>query len=337
MKEELISVIIPVYNIEGYLPRCLETVAAQTYHNLEIILVDDCSTDSSRQICEDFAERDNRVIVLGLPHKECVAVARNRGKEMAHGEYIYFMDGDDYMHHDALRLMHEAINQNGGYDMAVMNYKMTESLEEDTTQDVGDIEASELTRDELIAHLHRAYGPFTCYVWQKLFRRQLIQNLWFDYPWAEDIDFHFRSCLNIHKAVWIRSRPLYFYVQRKGSIMHQGDVDAWCENYSVMTDILYTNYKQLPADKQEYGYYLLKRLYRRLAEWRYVARNSDRKAEVKARCREYVQATRKAYWTNRRISLAEKVAWTLQLSFPSLVTCSLWVRKQMIRGGLRLR
>lgn len=105
---ELISVIVPVYNVEAYLPKCLETICHQTYRNLEIILVDDGSTDSSGRICDEFAKKDQRTVVIHQLNQRQWA-ARNAGLRVATGEYIMFVDGDDYIHLDAVRVMYEAI------------------------------------------------------------------------------------------------------------------------------------------------------------------------------------------------------------------------------------
>ena len=100
----LISVIIPVYNIEQYLPRCLDSVIAQTYNNLEIILVDDGSTDSSGEICDKYSLLDNRIKVI---HKSNggVSSARNEGLEVAKGDYIGFVDGDDIIEKDMYQIL----------------------------------------------------------------------------------------------------------------------------------------------------------------------------------------------------------------------------------------
>ena len=94
---EKISVIIPVYNVEAYLERCLNTVCGQSYKNLEIILVDDGSTDNCLQICEEFAERDDRIKVIHQSNQG-VSAARNTGLDAATGDYIAFVDSDDYIH-----------------------------------------------------------------------------------------------------------------------------------------------------------------------------------------------------------------------------------------------
>ena len=99
-KNPLISVIVPIYDVESYLPKCVESVLRQTYTNLEIILVDDGSPDNSGKICDDFAARDPRVRVI---HKENggLSSARNAGLDAAHGEYITFLDSDDWIAEDA--------------------------------------------------------------------------------------------------------------------------------------------------------------------------------------------------------------------------------------------
>ena len=99
MNEPLISVIVPVYNVEKYLPQCLDSIKNQTYTNLEIILVDDGSTDSSESICEDYAKSDSRI---KLYHKENggLSDARNYGIERASGQYFTFIDSDDYITKD---------------------------------------------------------------------------------------------------------------------------------------------------------------------------------------------------------------------------------------------
>ncbi len=122
--QELISIIVPVYNIESYLPRCLETISKQTYQNLEIILIDDGSTDSSGSICDKFAKKDHRAKVI---HQQNAGPsgARNTGMAYASGEYLMFVDGDDYLHTDAVNTLWDAINSGLQYDMAIGGFKKT--------------------------------------------------------------------------------------------------------------------------------------------------------------------------------------------------------------------
>jgi len=110
-KMQLISVIVPVYNIENYLSECIESILKQTYQNIELILVDDGSTDNSGMICEKYKKQDPRVIVI---HKknEGPSIARNLGLQISHGEYVMFVDSDDWIDKEALRTCVEIINEN---------------------------------------------------------------------------------------------------------------------------------------------------------------------------------------------------------------------------------
>ena len=109
--EDLISVIIPVYNVELYLRRCIDSVIKQTYKNLEIILVDDGSTDKSGEICDEYASLDNRISVI---HKENggLSSARNAGLKNAHGEYFGFVDSDDAIVEDMYEYLYDILLKN---------------------------------------------------------------------------------------------------------------------------------------------------------------------------------------------------------------------------------
>lgn len=313
--EELISVIIPVYNIEGYLPKCLETIAAQTYHNLEIILVDDGSTDSSGQICEDFAEVDNRAIVI---HQQNMGLwaARNTGKKAAKGDYLMFIDGDDYMNLDTIRIAHQVINSNGGYDLAVFSYKKTERLDENI-EEKGEYELTELSRKDLFEELctRRNVIIFECQ-WNKLYRSNIVKDIWLEnYERSQDLDFNIKVYLEIERVVWIH-RELYFYVQRPTSLVHQPESRSL--HFECRTRMYYQNYFKLPSDKKKYGSYLLKELYKMIMYYKIWSIQTDKQAEAFQRCQEYKNNTLKAYWKSRRASLYEKAIITLLLHTPRL-------------------
>ncbi len=112
-----VSVIVPVYKVEPYLRRCVDSILAQTFTDFELILVDDGSPDNCGAICDEYAEKDSRVKVI---HKKNggVSSARNMGLDAARGEYIYFCDGDDYIEKE---LLADAVQAMSGYDMVVFN------------------------------------------------------------------------------------------------------------------------------------------------------------------------------------------------------------------------
>lgn len=110
-----VSVIIPVYNVEAFIAQCLESVINQTYKNLEIICINDGSTDSSKDICDSFTQRDNRVRVIDQKNKG-LSGARNSGIEYAKGEFIFLLDSDDWL---ASRAIESLVNDSKGYDVIV--------------------------------------------------------------------------------------------------------------------------------------------------------------------------------------------------------------------------
>lgn len=314
--EELISVIIPVYNVEAYLPRCIETITKQTYPNLEIILVDDGSIDKSGAICDNFAKNDSRAKVIHQENQGLWA-ARNAGQRVAHGEYLVFPDGDDYMHTDAIRLMYEAINSNGGYDFAMVEHKLTERLDEDINA-CGANNLKELSQNELIDNMfskNRKVMPYWNQ-WGKLYRAALIENLWSDnYRYAQDWDYNFRVFLRVNRAVLIR-RPLYFYVQRSTAFTKHSDY--WDVVLECMCQMLTKNFANLPHDKKDFEHYLLDKLYTKMLFFKNRNYGSANQQKVFQQCREYIKTTQKAYWFCSRIPLYKKFIVYLLLYCPGL-------------------
>ena len=313
--QELISIIVPVYNVEQYLPRCLETITQQTYRNLEIILVDDGSTDSSGQICDEFAKNDKRAIVIHQPNSGLWA-ARNTGQKKASGNYLMFVDGDDYMHQETIRLLYEAL-QNTEYDLAFVSEKQTSVLYEDVISNK-EFSKSIVSQKELIHNIIKGKRTF-CVVWNKLYRKSIVKDIWSNnYPRVQDVDFNLRVHMRINKAIWIQSE-LYYFVQRSDSLRKTSDYIFL--NHLCWVKILFSNLVELPNNCKQYRGLLLKRLYRKMVFLKYGRWSSNDKVEL---CRKYEKATRKAYWLNWRINPLEKIVVTLLLHSPHLTR---WLMK----------
>ena len=133
MSEVKISVIVPVYNTEEYLPRCLDSIIGQTFDNIEVIVVDDGSTDNSYSVCREYAGRDTRIRLF---HKENggASSARNLALDKVQGEYIVFVDSDDYILKDALQTAYDAITANSA-QMAVYGIDYAYGLKPDAVRD----------------------------------------------------------------------------------------------------------------------------------------------------------------------------------------------------------
>ena len=211
----MVSVIVPAYNIEEYLPRCLESILNQSYRDLEIILVDDGSTDSTGVICDEYAEKDSRVVVI---HKENggVSSARNLGLDRAKGDYIGFVDGDDILHRDYFLVLYEnAIKHD--CDISVCRIEMICLKGKGCTNchlETGYIEKETIVRnfffDENIKEI--MYGPYN-----KLFRANVIDTLRFkNYKFGEDLLFVFMS-LDRADSIYFDDYVGYSYIRREGS------------------------------------------------------------------------------------------------------------------------
>jgi glycosyltransferase involved in cell wall biosynthesis len=217
-KLELISVIIPVYNVERYLRECLDSVINQTYKNLEIILVDDGSTDNCPQICDEYAGRDDRVKVI---HKQNdgAGFARNAGLDAMTGEYIAFVDSDDHISAD----MYEVLLGNlkaAGADVSVCRisafYKdQAIRLLDDNKLIVIDPKARPLTAAEKYIHFSAC---------NKLYKKHVFDNLRYNGIYAEDMYIYPQIVYNAGNYV-ITNRNMYFYRQR-GSSAWRGKPDA---------------------------------------------------------------------------------------------------------------
>lgn len=209
--EPLISVIIAVYNPGKYLRACLDSIVNQTYRNLEIILVDDGSTDDSLRICQEYAERDNRVIVH---HKENsgVSATRNQGIRLAHGDYFSFIDSDDILEIDAFEYLINLIKE---HNVDAVNYEHYITFPQNET-------VHKLAPDN--------YGLFdkrgamkqlvynVAFAWNKLFSKKIIENVWFDEEICRGEDGLFaRQAFDKAESVWFDSRPLYHYIQSEES------------------------------------------------------------------------------------------------------------------------
>ncbi len=207
----LISIIIPVYNIERYIARCLDSVLNQSYGNLQVIVIDDGSTDNSGAILDEYAKGDSRIDLL---HKENagVATARNTALSMVKGEYVAFADGDDYLEKDIiLKLFNAIIKENA--DLSCCGYY--EEYEDRTIN---------FSRPEICFDKHEAYMDFFTMggrigsgCWNKLFRTEALKDIQYKkYVMGEDVEMLTRALDNCNRVICIEYMG-YHYVHRSDS------------------------------------------------------------------------------------------------------------------------
>ena len=310
--DSLISVIVPVYNVEKYLPLCLRAISEQTYQNLEIILVDDGSTDRSGFLCDEFAAQDTRARVIHQSNTGLWA-ARNTGHDAAHGEYLWFPDGDDYFHKDFLRIMYEAIQ---GYDLAICQKKKTNRLDENISSPVP-VRLEEITQDALFLSLFcKSRSDFAHCIWNKLFRRRIIDNHRNNpYPVAQDRDFLMRLFLSIKEAILVDNH-LYYWVQHSDSIMHSPTFPARRSMCHVRMD--YCCYQSLRDDGAKYKYLILEDLYNHILLWRSLTWNSADRKHVSSECKSIINHTLGSFLRCRETPILKRAACLFLAMFPRL-------------------
>lgn len=209
-----ISVIVPIYNVEPYLRRCIDSIINQTYKNLEIILVDDESPDNCGQICDDYAKKDTRIKVI---HKKNggLSDARNVGLEVCTGDFISFVDSDDWIELNTYEIMMKSMNEYNA-DMVVSNINYVYKDKVESKYSEGKIRC--FNKEEAMKELIKD-GLVQAVVWNKLYKSNLIDNLRFKVrKLNEDEFFTYKICAKAERIVYI-PEALYQYRQREDSIM----------------------------------------------------------------------------------------------------------------------
>ena len=217
MNRPLISIIVAIYNVEEFLPKCIESIQNQTYANFELILVVDGSPDNSLQICNEYASMDNRIKVV-CKDNGGQATARNAGLDRARGCYIGFVDGDDWIEPEMYQSLYELI-RNENADIAQCGwYTVDRKGNKTCNTDLPSIE--KYTSFEALEMLiSSSGGHLNTSVCSKLFSKRIIGDLRFSPVRAyEDDEFVFKTVSNAHKIVCV-STPLYNYFCRPNSTM----------------------------------------------------------------------------------------------------------------------
>lgn len=219
MEQPLISVIVPVYKVEQYLDRCVNSIVTQSYENLEIILVDDGSPDNCGSLCDAWAAKDDRIRVI---HKENggAASARNIGVDQCRGAYVTFVDSDDYLEPEMIERLYEAIvGGNGGMSMC-----NTRCMDKNGMPESGDdylnIQNGVRPACDILPLIYQAWGFLFVAPWSKLYRREVLREL--RYPVGKGTEDEFICAQLIWEAqtVCMTEYVGYCYIQeRAGSAM----------------------------------------------------------------------------------------------------------------------
>jgi len=240
-----ISVVVPVYNVEKYLRRCLDSVLSQTFHDLEIIVVDDGSTDQSGVICDEYAKCDSRVRVI---HKENggLSSARNCGIEKATSPYIGFIDSDDYIKEDMYEVLYNTIT---GQDSDVAMCNLIHCYDGEAADTPVDEEVLYLNSEEAIKMVFEAKKTSVTAV-NKLYKKEIFEEIRYPIGKLSEDAFVIVEILMKAKKIVYTSAQEYYYVHRRNSITSSGfkerDLNV-IEAYEKNLALIRKNYPQLES------------------------------------------------------------------------------------------
>lgn len=244
MNQPLVSIILPVYNAQSHLARCVGSICAQTYQNIEIIILNDGSKDQSLPVCEEFRQKDSRILLVDKANSG-VSDTRNLGLKLASGKYVEFVDSDDYLDPDFTERLVAAAEENEA-DFVIAPYKMVipagaskpeqvlDKIQDELgvmsvarppeVREYGFLPAGVYDKDTFALRLmDKPASYFYSVLWNKLYRRDILtgNDIQFvsEMRWAEDLVFNLRYIQYAQRFVAI-DKPGYYYVQNPQSICH---------------------------------------------------------------------------------------------------------------------
>lgn len=244
MNQPLVSIILPVYNAQNHLARCVGSICAQTYRNIEIIILNDGSKDQSLPVCEEFRQKDPRILLVDKANSG-VSDTRNLGLKLASGKYVEFVDSDDYLDPDFTERLVAAAEENEA-DFVIAPYKMVipagaskpeqvlDKIQDELgvmsvarppeVREYGFLPAGVYDKDTFALRLmDKPASYFYSVLWNKLYRHDILtgNDIQFvsEMRWAEDLVFNLRYIQYAERFVAI-DKPGYYYVQNPQSICH---------------------------------------------------------------------------------------------------------------------
>ena len=273
-----ISVIVPIYKVEQYLPRCIDSILAQTFTDFELILVDDGSPDNCGAICDEYAAKDSRIRVIHKENQGLVA-ARNAGIDASSGEWIAFVDSDDWIHKDYLKILYSgALDET---EIVICGCVITDEYLDDI--DYASVDYLSISMQELFSdHIARTR------VWGRIFSRQAIGDLRF-ISGTEPVE---DSCFNelfYHSDLRIRitDAKLYYYYMRPGSVIFTQMGQSFLKPVSPLLECLDT------ITDPEKRRRIISRCYKYVFSARYGEMYTNNYADVLKKCRELFSQLKK--------------------------------------------
>lgn len=318
-----VSIIIPIYNVEQFLNQCLDSVINQTYTNLEIICVNDCSSDGSLKIIENYAAKDERIKIIDKTNNEGLSAARNSGIDIATGEYLYFLDSDDWIDLDYIEKMVNAI-KNSDVDIVIASGVISEK---ETSGIKYNHPSFKKEYENNFVDYKVAIQNLMVNAWNRLLKREFVEKYNLKFPKGyinEDLYFHYISIVNTDR-VFVTSKSNYHYRSRENGIS-KSEIAKDIMNMYIY-DLIYDYYEK--NDLLEKGVKIF-------SVWPFFSVDNDEKYKV---YKKYFEKTNEYLFNHQDIYndldmfFAKNVLEThsfedYKLKFPASVTISYLRRKK---------
>ncbi len=304
-----ISVIIPVYNMEHYLERCLNSVIQNTYQNLEIICVDDGSIDKSLSILRDYASEDSRINVITKKNGG-VSSARNTGMDMMTGEFLAFVDPDDYLHPQYFELLLRAYQQTA-CDMIVCGHQRVGELEEAPRKHK--LINTEGNAAVITCREHFLNGTLRSFCWGRLIRKGCVSNLRFheEIHFAEDAVFIGELWEENEKLTCcVLEEQLYYYYQREGSLVKMSTQKDQLNLIKLLLE------KAAQSERNELIYF--EQSLKRLLTCRYLAAHIYADCSIARECGSLLRFCIKRLVKSKQFTISRKVTYAAFAYIPRL-------------------
>lgn len=267
MEKELISVVVPVYNVKNFLNRCIDSIISQTYKNLEIILIDDGSYDGSETICDEYSNQYKNIEVI---HKKNsgLSEARNVGLEKSTGKYIMFIDSDDFINEKMVETLYNNL-KNENADISVCRPYLFEVEEKIPKADLEKVNQKLVTYNdvEILKHMYDDY-LITVTAWNKLYKKELFNNIRYPKGGLIEDSAVIHYLLNECNRIVYSNLELYYYFQRDNSIMHE-------LNYKLLDELDWLEdrikfFEKLGYSNEEFFKKTIEKYFEAFSNWMYV-------------------------------------------------------------------
>lgn len=322
----LISIIVPAHNVERYIGECLESLYRQSYKNLEIIVVNDGSTDSTGEMIRQCQKKDNRVVVIDQENRG-ISSARNTGIAHAKGEYIAFVDADDFVHEKMYEQLYNQLMQDH-CAIAMCTYCAVDEYGRKKKQNILDPESRIYEMESFFSAMMeniRNQHTFVV-VWNKLYERSLFDNIRFPVGKNHEDQWIVHPLIYEAKRVTYINKPLYYYRVRNHSIMHSGFSMGRFENFFARLDRIQfferknvnpALIKRLGAESISFG----------ISYWLQMKYWKCASVEQRTMCEEQVRSVTVRFL--KECCFMDRVKGTLFLKAPGLLYGGYWIKKKM--------